>query len=745
MAESSVELSTEVVLDLAEKPLIRVLHVDDEAGFLKVAKQCLEMQGIFEVDTALSVKEATEKMKKKTYDAVVSDYMMPEKNGLEFLEELRKKGNKIPFIMFTGRGREEVAIQALNYGADQYLNKTGEPETVYAQLAQSIRKAVKTKQMEEQLRESEEKYRSMVELAPVAIVTFDLKGVVTSCNTFVTLSGYSKDEIVGKYFSKIGWLRIKDMPKYLKAFSSIIRGKVPEPFEVIYRHKDGESHIGKTYVSLIKKNGKTVGIQSIMMDITEIKKKEKAIREAQEKFERLFMNNPEAADYLDTDFHILDVNPRFTELFGYSLAEVKGRHINDVVVPKDKMEEAEMLDKESKKGYAYYDTVRKRKDGTLVPVSIAAAPIIVEGQLVGTVGLYKDITMQKKAERELEESRRHFQALFNVMVDPVVIVDEKGKFLEVTDRVEEITGFKKEELLGKNFLRTKIVTAKSKAVLIKNLAKRMMGMHVVPYEVEVVRKDGRKRPYEVNAAKISYGGMPADMVVFRDVSERKKLEEKLRIVGRLTRHDVRNKLSAVTGNTFLAKQKLSDGHEVLEYLEEIESAVRQSVRIFDFARTYEMLGIEELAYMNVEKAVGGAVSLFSDLHGVRVINDCRGLTVLADSLLRQLFYNLIDNSLKYGEKISRIRVYYKEAGQNQLNLVYEDDGVGIAKAEKAKIFMEGYGKGSGYGLFLIRKMCEVYGWTIHETGKHGKGAEFTITIPKTSENDIINYQLSRNR
>jgi signal transduction histidine kinase len=158
-----------------------------------------------------------------------------------------------------------------------------------------------------------------------------------------------------------------------------------------------------------------------------------------------------------------------------------------------------------------------------------------------------------------------------------------------------------------------------------------------------------------------------------------------------------------------------------------------------------MLGIEELAYMDVEKAVGGAVSLFSDLHGVKVINDCRGLTVLADSLLRQLFYNLIDNSLKYGEKISRIRVYYKEAGQNQLNLVYEDDGVGIAKAEKAKIFNEGYGKGTGYGLYLIRKMCEVYGWTIRETGKHGKGAEFTIIIPKTSENDIINYQLSQNR
>lgn len=86
--------------------------------------------------------------------------------------------------------------------------------------------------------------------------------------------------------------------------------------------------------------------------------------------------------------------------------------------------------------------------------------------------------------------------------------------------------------------------------------------------------------------------------------------EKLHVVGRLTRHDVRNKLSAVTGNTFLAKQKLSDGHEALENLEEIESAVRQTVRIFDFARTYEMLGIEELVYMDVEKTVGEAVMLF---------------------------------------------------------------------------------------------------------------------------------------
>ncbi|MCK4885702.1 ATP-binding protein, partial [Candidatus Bathyarchaeota archaeon] len=108
---------------------------------------------------------------------------------------------------------------------------------------------------------------------------------------------------------------------------------------------------------------------------------------------------------------------------------------------------------------------------------------------------------------------------------------------------------------------------------------------------------------------------------------------------------------------------------------------------------------------------------------------------------RQLFYNLIDNSLKHGEKVSRIRVHYEEAGKDKLKLVYEDDGVGIPKAEKEKIFTEGYGKDNGYGLYLIRKMCEVYGWTIKETGKHGKGTQFTITIPKMSESGKIAYQL----
>jgi CheY-like chemotaxis protein len=97
MIEYSAESSVEVVVDLDEKKSIWILHVDDKPGLLRIAKQCLEMQGSFQVDTESSIEEAIGKMEKEDYDAIVSDYRMPGKDGLEFLRELRQSGNNVPF------------------------------------------------------------------------------------------------------------------------------------------------------------------------------------------------------------------------------------------------------------------------------------------------------------------------------------------------------------------------------------------------------------------------------------------------------------------------------------------------------------------------------------------------------------------------------------------------------------------------------------------------------------------------
>jgi K+-sensing histidine kinase KdpD len=110
--------------------------------------------------------------------------------------------------------------------------------------------------------------------------------------------------------------------------------------------------------------------------------------------------------------------------------------------------------------------------------------------------------------------------------------------------------------------------------------------------------------------------------------------------------------------------------------------------------------------------------------------------------LRLVFYHLIDNTIKYGRNVSQIVVCYEEAGAGKLRLAYEDNGCGIPQAEKSELFSKGYEKGSGFGLYLVKEIMKVYGWTIKETGKSRQGAKFAITIPKTNRNGRINYRLT---
>jgi len=140
----------------------------------------------------------------------------------------------------------------------------------------------------------------------------------------------------------------------------------------------------------------------------------------------------------------------------------------------------------------------------------------------------RDASKGKRMSEELKVSGNEFHAWFNLLPDFVAIVDEKGKILAVNDAAEKVGGFKRKEFVGKNFLTADILTSKSKAVTVKNLAKRMIGARIRPYEIELVTRDGEKKWGEVSATKIEYKGRPANLAVFRDITERKKMEEELR-------------------------------------------------------------------------------------------------------------------------------------------------------------------------------------------------------------------------
>jgi signal transduction histidine kinase len=220
----------------------------------------------------------------------------------------------------------------------------------------------------------------------------------------------------------------------------------------------------------------------------------------------------------------------------------------------------------------------------------------------------------------------------------------------------------------------------------------------------------------------------AQATIIEDVKKISSLNEKIRVVGSLTRHDVRNKLTGLNNHLFLLKKKLKDNPDAAIHIEGIEVVSKQIVELLEFARIYEKLGAEQLKYIDVESAIAQGSEL-ADLKWKQVINHCQGLIVLSDSLLRQLLYNLIDNTLEHGQNSNQICFRY-ETSEGTVKLIYEDNGVGIAEEHKRDLFKETNCAGMGHGLYLVARICETYGWSIAETGKQGEGVQFIIQIPK---------------
>lgn len=324
------------------------------------------------------------------------------------------------------------------------------------------------------------------------------------------------------------------------------------------------------------------------------------------------------------------------------------------------------------------------------------------------------VEFNEEAHLQLGYSREEFRKL------AVFDYDVHESPDQIRARIEKILSFGKDEFETKH---------RTKSVEVRDFLNA----------VQVIELDGQKFLHVIKQDITEFN--KTNEQLNRMMEELQRVNEKLSVVGKLTRHDARNKLSVIVNQVYLVKQQLGTDNNSLDCLESIESAIDQVEKIFSFARTYELLGSKELFYLDVKTCVDEAARMFSDINKIKLVNDCSGLSVLSDSLLRQLFYNLVDNSLKYGETVTQIRAFYVE-NQDHLLLIYEDDGVGLPDDEKEKIFLERYGKGTGYGLYLIRKMCEAYGWTIKETGEYGKGARFTMTIPKSEKGKNPSYVLT---
>ena len=802
---------------------IRILHVDDDSSFLEISRTILnDTDEDLIVDSALSVDDAFSKLALRQYDVIISDYEMPNKNGLDFFRELRAKNNKLPFILFTGKGREEIAIQALNLGADGYFNKHGNPETVYGELIYGIKniserkktklaleeseircqtlmqqanemifihdskgrfvytnsKACKNlgyseeelcqmsvvdvdsnatesglaalwpkvlagenfsfetlhkckdgsvypvevslslikfsdqqfvmgfakniserKKIEDKLRESEERYRNIVELSPDGIVVANLKGKILMVNkAFEDLSGFSREEIVGKHFTKLGTLRASDMPRYIKLYLDLLRDKKCPSIDFVYMRKDGILRDAEAHFALMKKDGKKTGFQVILKDITDFKNKENETR----LFSNLFELVNDSITVCDFEGNIVYFNEAACKIRGYTRDEMAKMSLFSLNPSESYETVKKRLGQVIDKGSIIFETENIRKDSTRVSLEVHSSIInLDEKKLILAVS--RDITERKKAEDRLKETENHYRLLAENSKDSLWTMDLGGRFTYISPSVYQLRGYTPEEAVKQSLIETLTPESAQKIIEVFQKYRTTGEIPKKNFELEALCKDGSTVWIEVTFSLfVGKAGEPA--IIFgasRDISERKKAEEKIResqrqleivneklhVVGSLTRHDIRNKLMIAKNNIYLLKKKVQVDPEGTKFLCAVEESLAQSDELFKFTRLYEQIGAEKLRNLCVADEFSAALTLRPH-EGIEIINDAQGLTVLADSMLQQLFYNLIDNSLKHGKKVNTIKLRY-EQDNKQIRIIYEDNGVGHFSREQSENFLGG--------------------------------------------------------
>jgi PAS domain S-box-containing protein len=386
--------------------MISILYVDDEATLLEVTREYLERTGEFTVVTCTSAQEAIGKLSECSFDAVVSDYQMPVMDGLAFLHHLRQEKNGIPFILFTGKGREEVAIEALNSGADFYLQKGGEPKSQYAELGNKIRQAVQRRKAERALLESEEKYRDLVENINDVLFIIDQERRISYISPRISQFGFTADALTGTVFS--GIVTPEDISGVEEHFQAIDNGEL-YPFDFRIIDGAGETRTVRASGRLVFAGEKSSGIHGVMMDLTWVKAAEAKISESEQRYRNVFEAAGDAMLVVDQESgDIQDANRAATYLFGYTAGELKTMNHAELLACPD------LPGGEARTGiFGPHLKYYRSREGTIFPADILSSEYPQKNRTI-TIHSIRNISEEICAEEQVLAARRFYAVLSQI-------------------------------------------------------------------------------------------------------------------------------------------------------------------------------------------------------------------------------------------------------------------------------------------------------------------------------------------
>jgi len=402
---------------------------------------------------------------------------------------------------------------------EQLINELEEMRQGITKLEASEAERKKT---EEKLKESEEKYKALYDNAPLSYQSLDGDGCFIGVNpTWRRTLGYKWEEVIGKWYGD--FLHPDWKPHFEKSFPAFKKRGYVHDVQFKIRHREGhyldisfEGYIG------YYPDGSFKQTHCVFQDITERKQAEEALRESEEKYRNVVENSNDSIVIVDLKGNVQFANKVTEELTGYTQEEGIGMNVREIIpLEYQRISLDSLLEARRGMPIPYFEFVIRRKDGRLVPVESGGQAIHKDGKVVAVQIITRDITERKKSEESLKE-------YMESAPDGVYISDLRGTFLYGNKRAEELIGYPREELIGKNFLKLNLVSKKDMIKAGKALVLSIAGKSTASDEFELLRKDGSRIWVEINTVPLKeMGGKKVVVGFVRDITERKQIEKEL--------------------------------------------------------------------------------------------------------------------------------------------------------------------------------------------------------------------------
>jgi two-component system cell cycle sensor histidine kinase/response regulator CckA len=470
------------------------------------------------------------------------------------------------------------------------------------------------------LRDSEEKFRNLVELATDWIWEINAEGVYTYVSPKVTdILGYLPEEIIGK--TPFNLMSPDEAKRVSDIFTGLSASRNPiSLLENINLHKDGHAMVLETScVPLFDAQGAFRGYQGIDRDITERKRSEALLRDSEEKYRAIVENTSEWIWEMDLTGRFTFSNTAVQKMLGYTPEELSRISSMDLIDKDEKSGVLERLQRhvQDRTGWTGWVLRWRHKNGEYRWLDCDAAPILdAQGAVAGFRGSDRDITERKNTEERLAESERKYRNLFDAATDAIFILDRDGNFLDVNSAAYTRLGYTKEEMLS---MHVSQVDTPEHAVRVGDRMAEIQKQGQVVFEAVHKKKDGSVMPVEVSARMLDHGGQKVYFSVIRDITERRKAEEeKLELERRLLHaqkleslgvlaggiaHDFNNLLMAILGNLDMALVKLSPLSTARENIEQALQATHRSADLTRQMLAYSGKGMFVVRRMDLSELV----------------------------------------------------------------------------------------------------------------------------------------------